>query len=120
MDNLNLKIQNNNKSWGYEELIENNNNFIIKKIFIKEKYLNTTIFHNIKLKTIVILKGTLRIFLGNDINSLDFKDYNEGEYITIKPLIIHKMMGITDCIFIETSTIELWDETKIQEKRYNI
>lgn len=110
--NIEKKIE---KPWGYEELIEYNNNYVVKKLFMKEGHSCSTQYHELKTETIVVLNGILRIFIGNDINSLDYKDYKEGEYITIKPYTIHKMMGITDCLYLETSTNELWDVVRLQD-----
>jgi len=103
------------KPWGYEEIIEYNKNYVVKKLFMKENHSCSTQYHQLKIETIVILKGKLRIYIGNDINSLNFKDYEEGEYITIKPYTIHKMLGISDCIYIETSTNEIWDVIRLQD-----
>ena len=103
------------KPWGYEELVEYNNNYVVKKLFMKEGHSCSTQYHELKTETIVVLNGILRIFIGNDINSLDYKDYKEGEYITIKPYTIHKMLGITDCLYLETSTNELWDVIRLQD-----
>jgi mannose-6-phosphate isomerase len=117
--NLNLELINIEKKiekpWGYEEIIEYNKNYIVKKIFIKNGYSSSTQLHRLKTETIVILKGALKIYHGDDINSLEFQEYEEGDYITIKPYKIHKMFGITDCIYLETSTNELCDIIKLQD-----
>jgi len=114
------------KPWGYEELVEYNKNYVVKKLFMYEGHSCSTQYHELKTETIVVLKGILRIFIGNDLNSLEFKDYMEGDNITIKPYMIHKMMGISDCLYMETSTNELWDVIRLQDdygrtnQRYNI
>jgi mannose-6-phosphate isomerase len=112
IDNIYRKIE---KPWGYEEIIEHNNNYVVKKLFMKKGHSCSTQYHKLKTETIIILKGILRIFIGTDINSLEFKDYNEGDNITIKPYTIHKMMGISDCLYLETSTNELWDVIRLQD-----
>lgn len=104
-----------NKPWGYEELIEINKNYVVKKIFMKKGNACITQYHELKTETIVILKGKLNIYVGNDMNSLTINEYNEGDYITIKPYTIHKIEGITDCIYFETSTIELWDVIRLKD-----
>ena len=122
LNNINIDNNDNNdnkiidKPWGYEELIEKNKNYIVKKLFMKEGHSCSTQYHELKTETIVILKGKLRIYIGNQIDSLISREYNEGEYITIQPYIIHKMEGITDCLYMETSTIELWDVVRLEDK----
>jgi mannose-6-phosphate isomerase len=113
--NLNTFEKRIEKPWGYEELVEYNKNYVVKKLFMKEGHSCSTQYHELKTETIMILKGILRIYIGNEIKSLDFKDYKEGEYITIKPYTIHKMMGVSDCIYMETSTNELWDVIRLQD-----
>ena len=119
MNNLNFNLNDVEKKiikpWGYEELVEYNKKYVVKKLFMKEGHSCSTQYHKLKTETILVLKGNLRIFIGNDINSLEFKDYNEGDYITIKPYTIHKMLGITDCLYLETSTNELWDVVRLQD-----
>lgn len=114
-DNNNEKAKIINKPWGYEELIEINKNYVVKKIFMKKGNACSTQYHELKTETIVILKGKLNIYIGNDMDSLTINEYNEGDYITIKPYTIHKMEGITDCIYFETSTIELWDVIRLKD-----
>jgi hypothetical protein len=113
--NLNTFEKRIEKPWGYEELVEYNKNYVVKKLFMKEGHSCSTQYHELKTETIMILKGILRIYIGNEIKSLDFKDYKEGEYITINPYTIHKMMGVSDCIYMETSTNELWDVIRLQD-----
>jgi len=103
------------KPWGYEEIIEYNKNYVVKKLFMKEGHSCSTQYHELKTETIVILEGILRIYYGDEINSLIFKDYKVGEYITIQPFKIHKMQGISDCLYLETSTNELWDVIRLQD-----
>ncbi len=119
MNNINFNLKTFEKRiekpWGYEELVEYNKNYVVKKLFMKEGHSCSTQYHELKTETIVVLKGILRIFIGNEIKSLEFKDYKDGEYITIKPYTIHKMMGVSDCLYMETSTNELWDVIRLQD-----
>lgn len=103
------------KPWGYEEIIEYNKNYVVKKLFMKEGHSCSTQYHELKMETIIVLEGKLRIYYGDEINSLNSKDYEKGEYITIQPFKIHKMFGITDCLYLETSTNELWDVIRLQD-----
>lgn len=109
---INTKIE---KPWGYEEIIEHNNNYVVKKLFMKKGHSCSTQYHELKTETIIILKGKLYIYIGNDINNLDKKEYCEGDTITIKPYTIHKMEGIDDCLYLETSTPELWDVVRLHD-----
>ena len=82
---------------------------------MKKGHSCSTQYHELKTETIIILKGKLYIYIGNDINNLDKKEYCEGDTITIKPYTIHKMEGIDDCLYLETSTPELWDVVRLHD-----
>lgn len=119
MNNINFNIINIKKKiekpWGYEEIVEYNYNYVVKKLYMKKNHSCSTQYHELKKETITVLKGILRIYIGKDINSLDYKDYGEGDYITINPYTVHKMKALTDCLYLETSTIELWDVIRLQD-----
>jgi mannose-6-phosphate isomerase-like protein (cupin superfamily) len=122
-----IKYNENNKidkPWGYEEIVEHNQNYVVKKLFMKKGHSCSTQYHELKTETIVILQGKLKIYIGEQsynnergtvIEQLNSKEYNIGESITIKPYTIHKMEGIEDCLYLETSTPELWDVVRLQD-----
>ena len=41
---------------------------------------------------------------------------NPGDYITINPYTIHRMEGIEDSLYLESSTNELWDVIRLDDK----
>ena len=63
-----------------------------------------------------MISGLLKILIGKDINNLEEKIYKLNEYITIEPYTIHRMIGVEDSIYIETSTNELWDVVRLEDK----
>lgn len=109
------KIQ---KPWGYEELIECNDKYVVKKLFMKKDHSCSIQYHELKTETIIVLSGKLNIYIGDKIENLNKKEYLTGEIITIKPYTIHRMEAIEDATYIETSTNELWDVIRLQDN-YN-
>jgi len=103
------------KPWGYEELIECNDKYVVKKLFMKTGHSCSTQYHELKTETIIVLSGKLFIYTGESLDSLEKKEYNFGDTITIKPYIIHKMESIEDCLYLETSTNELWDVIRLKD-----
>jgi len=103
------------KPWGYEELVEHNSSYVVKKLFMKKNHACSIQYHELKIETIVILRGSLYIYTGTSIENLEKKEYNMGDSITIYPYTIHRMEGIEDCLYLETSTNELWDVIRIQD-----
>jgi mannose-6-phosphate isomerase len=106
------------KPWGYEELIECNDKYVVKKLFMKKGHSCSIQYHELKTETIVVLSGKLMIYVGETLDTLEKKEYNFGDTITIQPYIIHRMEAIDDSLYLETSTNELWDVVRLQDN-YN-
>lgn len=112
------------KPWGYEELIECNDKYVVKKLFMKRGNACSIQYHELKTETIVVLSGKLNIYTGDngnineDIQKLTCREYHFGETITIRPYTVHRMEAVDDCLYIETSTNELWDVIRLQDN-YN-
>ncbi len=84
------------KPWGKEELIECNDNYVVKKLFMKKNECCSLQYHELKKETIYVLNGKLRLYIGTDINNLEKKEMKPGESINISPFTIHRMEGIED------------------------
>jgi quercetin dioxygenase-like cupin family protein len=106
------------KPWGYEELIECNDRYVVKKLFMKKGHSCSIQYHELKTETIIVLNGLLNIYIGDTVDTLNEKIYSPGETVTIKPYTVHRMEAIEDCTYIETSTNELWDVIRLKDN-YN-
>ena len=56
-----------NKPWGYELLMENNNNYSVKKLFMKKGKRCSLQLHRKKKETIYVLSGNLKITVGKSL-----------------------------------------------------
>ena len=106
------------KPWGFEELIECNDKFVVKKLFMKKGNACSIQYHELKTETIVVLSGKLNIYIGDKLENLKCVEYNYGDTVTIKPYTIHRMEAVEDALYIECSTNELWDVIRLQDN-YN-
>jgi mannose-6-phosphate isomerase-like protein (cupin superfamily) len=106
------------KPWGSEELIDCNDKYVVKKLFMKTGHSCSIQYHELKRETIIVLSGKLNIYIGNTLDNLDRREYLPGETITIHPYTIHRMEAVEDATYIETSTNELWDVIRLQDN-YN-
>jgi NDP-sugar pyrophosphorylase family protein len=106
------------KPWGYEELIECNDKYVVKKIFMKTGHSCSIQYHELKTETVLVFSGKLNIYIGDTFENLVKKEYLTGETITIKPYTVHRMEAVEDSIYYETSTNELWDVVRLQDN-YN-
>jgi mannose-6-phosphate isomerase-like protein (cupin superfamily) len=103
------------KPWGYEELVDVNSAYVVKKLFMRAGHSCSTQFHKLKRETILVFAGRLRISVGPSLEELEAREYGPGETITIEPYTVHKMEGVEDCVYYETSTNELWDVVRLQD-----
>ena len=103
------------KPWGYEELVECNDKYVVKKLFMKQGHKCSLQYHKLKKETIVVLTGTLKILVGATVDNLEDKLYTTGDNITIEPYMVHRMEAVDDCLYMETSTNELWDVVRLQD-----
>ena len=99
------------KPWGYEELIELNDFYVVKKLFMKNGQRCSLQYHNEKLETVTVLQGVLTLFIEDRICTL-----NPFETVTIAPGTHHRMMANDgDCLYLESSTIQLDDVVRIED-----
>jgi mannose-6-phosphate isomerase len=105
-----------NKPWGKEELIEYNDHYVVKKLFIKANECCSMQYHELKRETIYILSGKVKLHIGTDIKNLKLREMVAGDKVTITPYTIHRMEGIEDSEYIECSTPELWDVIRLSDK----
>jgi mannose-6-phosphate isomerase len=103
------------KPWGYEELVDVNHAYVVKKLFMKMGHSCSTQYHTCKRETILVFSGQLRIFIGPSLDSLESCVYGPGETVTIAPYTVHKMEAVEDSVYYETSTNELWDVVRLQD-----
>jgi mannose-6-phosphate isomerase-like protein (cupin superfamily) len=103
------------KPWGYEELVECNDKYVVKKLFMKKGHACSIQYHELKTETILVFSGKLNIYIGSSLETLEKREYQPGETVTIKPYTVHRMEAVEDCIYYETSTNELWDVVRLQD-----
>jgi mannose-6-phosphate isomerase-like protein (cupin superfamily) len=106
------------KPWGYEELIECNDKYVVKKLFMKQGNACSIQYHELKTETIVVLSGKLNIYIGESLETMTVKEYVFGDTVTIKPFTVHRMEAVEDALYIESSTNELWDVIRLKDN-YN-
>jgi mannose-6-phosphate isomerase len=103
------------KPWGYEELVDVNDKYVVKKLFMKAGHSCSTQYHMLKRETILVFSGRLRISIGPSLEEMASREYGPGETVTIEPYTVHKMEGIEDAVYYETSTNELWDVVRLAD-----
>lgn len=103
------------KPWGFELLLETNERYTVKKLFMKEGKRCSLQRHHEKQETIYVLSGELNIYIGDSLDNITMKTYYPGDHITIAPNTIHRMEGKTDSFYLEASTSELLDVERLED-----
>lgn len=103
------------KPWGREEWLEVNDKYVVKKLHINAGHSCSLQYHNFKLESFYMLSGLAQLIHGETEDSLVSEEIQPGFFMTMKPGYIHKMTGITDIVYLETSTIELDDVVRLKD-----
>jgi len=103
------------KPWGKEEVVEVNDNYMVKKLTMWKGHRCSLQYHNFKKETIYVLSGQLRIYTGSSIQSISSKVYGPDQTITLSPGVIHRMEGEEDCVYLEASTPQMDDVVRIED-----
>ena len=104
------------KPWGYENLIEVNDDYVVKELFMKNGHSCSLQYHEKKHETFYLVSGKLRFYVGDTKDDLKILDLDPGKSYTIKPLVVHRMEALEDSIYIEASTNYLDDVIRLEDK----
>ncbi|MGC6508378.1 MAG: cupin [Myxococcota bacterium] len=97
------------KPWGYEEIWAKTAHYVGKILFIKKGHRLSLQHHQHKEENIRLIKGKLRLTIGEELKTLQVLDLLPGDTAHIRPKLIHRMEAIEDCEIVEVSTPELHD-----------
>ena len=71
------------KPWGYEQILEKNKKYVVKKLFMKKNHRCSLQYHKVKLETVYVLSGILKFQVGSKINNLKTKILRPGDCVSI-------------------------------------
>ena len=99
------------KPWGFEEIIVNNNRYVIKRITVKEGHRLSLQFHKEKHETWFVISGSGAITLGERVI-----DCSAGTLVDIPPCTVHRVYaGKGGIVIFEVSTPELEDIVRLED-----
>lgn len=104
------------KPWGWEKLIEVNENYVVKELFMRAGNSCSLQYHEKKHETFYVIKGEIKFEIGFEKENLQEKILKEGQYHTIEPLTIHRMSANVDSLYLESSTNFLNDVIRLEDK----
>ncbi len=103
------------KPWGSEEIIERNDKYVVKRLFMQAGHQCSLQYHQLKHETFYVISGKLSFQYGKDAKRLITMEMLPGDSFVIPTLTIHRMSALEDCIYLETSTPELMDVVRISD-----
>lgn len=103
------------KPWGFEEILEHNEFYVVKRLFMKKGHRCSLQYHQFKKETFMLISGRLGFTYGPTEDSLIVKEFSIGEHFTINPGDIHRMEALDDSIYIECSTNQLDDVIRLKD-----
>ena len=103
------------KPWGFEELIEVNNNYVLKKLFMKKGRRCSLQYHNLKHETIYVLEGVLKVQVAQGDGAYEEILLSSGQSLVVTVGQVHRMEGVSDCYYLEASTPELDDVVRVSD-----
>jgi len=103
------------KPWGKEEILEINDQYMVKRLTMWKDHRCSLQFHKVKRETIYVLIGRLRILSGLSQDHLDLRVYGPGEHVTLSPGLRHRMEAEEDSVYLEASTPEMEDVVRLSD-----
>ena len=118
------------KPWGREEWLELNEFYCYKRIYINAGHKTSLQYHIEKLETNYLIEGEAILWLAERYatgkvheNGHPYYGYRNlkkicmkaGEFITIKPLEVHRVEAVTDIILQEVSTPHVDDCIRLED-----
>jgi mannose-6-phosphate isomerase len=103
------------KPWGQEEIIEVNDRYMVKRLTMHAGHRYSLQYHNFKRETIYVLSGRLKIISGPGADALQERIFQPGESLTLSVGVVHRMEGVDDCVYLESSTPEMEDVVRLKD-----
>ncbi len=103
------------KPWGKEILVEKNDIYAIKDIFMNAGTRSSLQSHEFKLETIYVISGKIELEIVDEKGVSYMEIYNKNEAYRIPPGGKHRVKVLEDCRLVEVSTPHLDDVIRHQD-----
>ncbi len=103
------------KPWGREELLEKNDKYMFKRLIMNKGHRCSLQYHECKKETVYLLKGVLKISIGDSIDSLEEILMKPDDVLTVAAGKVHIMEAVEDSVYLEASTPELLDVVRLKD-----
>jgi mannose-6-phosphate isomerase len=108
------------KPWGWEEILERNERYVIKHIFVRTGARLSLQYHERKHETMMLVSGSAELMLRDGAGIDSYYRMQPGEPYVIAPGTVHRLGGkafgdADGALVLEVSTPELDDVVRLED-----
>ena len=92
------------KPWGYEDILERNQDFVVKRILLRAGNRSSLQLHERKREWVEVVEGTIELTIGTDQENLEKRELTAGDVYRVPPKTIHRVLAIEDALILEICT----------------
>jgi mannose-6-phosphate isomerase len=92
------------KPWGHELILERNERFVVKRIFISAGSRTSLQSHELKREWVRVEDGVIEVTMGADVHSLEVHTFEAGDVYRVPPELIHRVHAIQDAHIFEVAS----------------
>jgi mannose-6-phosphate isomerase len=104
------------KPWGYELIYALTDDYCGKVLFVRAGHALSLQYHERKDETLYLNDGLAELEVGANADSLSTVVVHPGVAFHLAPGSVHRLRAIKDSLFLETSTPELDDVVRLEDR----
>ena len=106
-----------NKPWGWERILDLNDRYCVKELFVGQDKRLSLQYHQVKRETLVLMRGAAGLVLNGPDGTGTVNSMKPGEAHIIEPGMVHRIVGVAKegALILETSTPEVEDIVRIED-----
>jgi mannose-6-phosphate isomerase len=104
------------KPWGYELIWARTDRYVGKILHVRAGHALSLQYHERKDETLHLLRGELRLWMGESPGALELVGFRPGDSIRVLPGTLHRMEAVVDSDVLEASTADLDDVVRVEDR----
>jgi mannose-6-phosphate isomerase len=91
------------KPWGHELILERNERFVVKRIFVATGQRTSLQSHELKREWVRVESGSIEVTMGDTLDTLEVHTFTAGDVYRVPPKLIHRVTGVDDATIFEVA-----------------
>ena len=92
------------KPWGHELILERNERFVVKRIFVAAGQRTSLQSHELKREWVRVESGSIEVAMGDTVDDLTLHVFTAGDVYRVAPKLIHRVHGLDDATIFEVAS----------------